>query len=41
VRARVIPATLELIDRESLAASRTYLGGRSLAPAGTGALLLI
>jgi glycolate oxidase len=41
VRARVIPATLELIDRESLAAVSDYLGGRSLAPAGTGALLLI
>ena len=41
VRARVIPATLELIDRESLAAVSEYLGGRSLAPAGTGALLLI
>jgi len=41
VRARVIPATLELVDRESLAAVSEYLGGRSLAPAGTGALLLI
>ena len=41
VRARVIPATLELVDRESLAAVSDYLGGRSLAPAGTGALLLI
>lgn len=41
VRARVVPATLELIDRESLAAVSAYLGGRSLAPAGTGAVLLI
>jgi FAD/FMN-containing dehydrogenase len=37
----VIPATLELVDRRSLAAVSEYLGGRSLAPAGTGALLLI
>ena len=41
VRARVVPATLELIDRESLNAVSEYLGGRSLAPADTGALLLI
>ena len=41
VRARVVPATLELIDAESLAAVSEYLGGRSLAPPGTGALLLI
>jgi glycolate oxidase len=38
---RVIPATLEIVDAESLAAVSRYLGGRSLAPAGTGALLLI
>jgi len=38
---RVIPATLELIDAESLSAVSTYLNGRMLAPAGTGALLLI
>ncbi len=41
VRARVIPAALELVDQDSLDAVAAYLGGRSLAPAGTGALLLI
>jgi glycolate oxidase len=41
VRARVIPAALELVDGECLAAVSQFLGGRSLAPAGTGALLLI
>jgi glycolate oxidase len=41
INARVIPATLELVDRESLAAVSHYLGGRTLAPPGTGALLLI
>ena len=41
VRARVIPAALELVDKDSLDAVAAYLGGRSLAPAGTGALLLI
>jgi len=41
IRARVIPAALELIDGECLAAVSTFLGGRSLAPEGTGALLLI
>ncbi len=38
VRARVIPAALELVDQDSLDAVAAYLGGRSLAPAGTGAL---
>jgi glycolate oxidase len=41
VRARVIPAALELVDSDSLDAVAAHLGGRSLAPAGTGALLLI
>ncbi len=41
VAARVVPAALELIDAESLRAVSAYLGGRALAPAGTGALLLI
>lgn len=41
VRARVLPAALELVDGECLAAVSQYLGGRALAPAGTGALLLI
>ena len=39
--ARVVPAALELIDAACLAAVSAYLGGRALAPAGTGALLLI
>ena len=38
---RVIPAALELIDADSLAAVSAYLKGRTLAPSGTGALLLI
>ena len=38
---RVVPATLELIDAESLAAVSNYLKGRRLAPDGTAALLLI
>jgi glycolate oxidase len=41
VRARVIPAALELVDKDSLDAVSAHLGGRPLAPAGTGALLLI
>jgi glycolate oxidase len=40
LRARVIPATLELIDGDSLEAVRAYLR-TSLAPPGTGAVLLI
>jgi glycolate oxidase len=40
VRRRVVPATLELIDRESLAAVTRYLG-TGLAPHGTGAVLLL
>ena len=40
-RARVIPAALELIDGESLEAVARQLGVRSLAPAGTAALLLL
>jgi len=40
-RARVIPAALELIDGESLEAVAQNLGVRSLAPAGTAALLLL
>ena len=38
--ARVVPATIELIDRESLAAVERHVA-RSLAPAGTGAMLII
>ena len=39
--ARVVPAALELIDAESLAAVARHVGDHSLAPAGTGALLLL
>lgn len=41
LRARVIPAALELVDGECLEAVASYLNVRSLAPEGTGALLLI
>jgi glycolate dehydrogenase FAD-linked subunit len=41
IRERVVPAALELIDRDSLDAVARYLGVRSLAPEGTGALLLL
>jgi glycolate oxidase len=41
IRARVVPAALELIDGDSLDAVAGYLQTRSLAPAGTGALLLL
>ena len=41
IAARVVPAAVELIDRDSLDAVATYLNVRSLAPEGTGALLLL
>ena len=41
VRARVVPAALEIIDGECLEAVAANLKVRSLAPAGTAALLLI
>jgi glycolate oxidase len=41
IRARVVPAALELIDGDCLEAVAAYLNVRSLAPAGTAALLLI
>ena len=41
IRARVIPAALELIDGDSLDAVAAHLQTRSLAPEGTGALLLL
>ena len=41
IHARVVPATLEIVDGECLAAVAVFLGGRSLAPQGTGALLLL
>ena len=41
IRMRVVPAAVELIDGDSLEAVAKYLDGRSLAPEGTGALLLL
>ena len=41
IQARVVPAALELIDQESLEAVARNLNVRSLAPEGTGAILLI
>lgn len=41
IRRRVVPATLELVDRESLDAVSRYLGGERLAPADTGAVLIL
>jgi glycolate oxidase len=41
VRARVVPAALELMDADSLAALVEALGGATLAPPGTAAILLI
>jgi len=41
IRARVVPAALELIDGDSLEAVARYLNVRSLAPEGTAALLLL
>jgi glycolate oxidase len=41
IKARVVPAAVELIDSDSLEAVAAYLNVRSLAPAGTGALLLL
>ena len=41
IRERVVPAAVELIDRDSLEAVARYLGVRSLAPEDTGALLLL
>jgi glycolate oxidase len=41
IRARVIPAALELIDGDSLDAVAKNLGVRSLAPEGTAAILLL
>ena len=40
IRRRVVPATLELIDRESLQAVSAHIG-REVAPAGTGAMLIV
>jgi glycolate oxidase len=41
IRERVVPAAVELIDSDSLETVARYLGVRSLAPEGTGALLLL
>ncbi len=41
VLARVVPAALELVDGDCLAAVARHLGGEALAPAGTAALLLV
>jgi glycolate oxidase len=41
IRERVVPAAVELIDGESLEAVAQYLQARSLAPEGTGAVLLV
>jgi glycolate dehydrogenase FAD-linked subunit len=40
LRARIVPATIEIVDRACLEAVAAYVG-RPLAPEGTGALLLI
>ena len=41
IRARVVPATMELVDGESLGAVQSALQVRSLAPEGTAAILLV
>jgi len=41
IRARVVPATVELVDGECLAAVTRYLGGAELAPPGTAGLLIV
>ena len=41
IRERVVPAAVELIDGDSLEAVARYLQVRSLAPEGTGAMLLL
>ena len=41
IKMRVVPAAVELIDGDSLEAVAKYLNVRSLAPEGTGALLLL
>jgi FAD/FMN-containing dehydrogenase len=41
IRARVVPAAVELIDGDSLDAVAQYLETRSLAPEGTAAILLV
>ncbi len=41
VRARVVPATMEIIDRATLEAVAASIGERALAPEGTGAVLIL
>jgi glycolate oxidase len=41
VRARVVPSTMEIVDRATLEAVAASVGDRTLAPAGTDAMLLI
>jgi glycolate dehydrogenase FAD-linked subunit len=41
IKRRVVPAAVELVDGDSLEAVAKYLNVRSLAPEGTGALLLL
>jgi glycolate oxidase len=41
IRERVVPAALELVDGDSLEAVAAALGTHTLAPAGTGAILLL
>lgn len=41
IASRVVPATVELIDRDSLEAVAAAEGSDALAPAGTGAMLLV
>lgn len=41
VRRRVVPAAVELVDRDCLDAVSRYLRGETLAPAGTAAVLLV
>jgi glycolate oxidase len=41
VRARVVPSTVEIVDGDSLEAVARALGVRSLAPAGTAAMLIL
>ena len=41
IRERVVPAALELVDGDSLEAVATSQQTRSLAPEGTGAILLL
>ena len=41
IQARVVPSTMEIVDRATLEAVAMSLGDRTLAPAGTGAMLIL